>query len=231
MIYFDGINISFKEKTLLSNASFEILKGELYCFIGRNGSGKTSLLKHLKSDYSKRIDIRMLQQNQNIESSFGISLWDFLKSFCIFERISNWEDHLNYYLNIFELNDKHNQLIDSLSGGEKQRMFLVQILLGESELIFLDESFSNLDIKHKIKYYNLLKEEAKNRNIPIILIEHDLRFALENSSNILFCKLKDKSLEVFLSESKKLIKQINEDFEVDISQDNKYVLLTDSIKI
>ena len=225
MIYFDDINISFKQKRLLTNTSFNISKGELYCFIGRNGSGKTSLFKYLKSDNQNRINIRMLQQNQSIESSFGISLWDFLKSFCIFERIFDWEELLNSYLDIFELNDKKRQLIYSLSGGEKQRMFLVQILLGKSELIFLDESFSNLDIRHKIIYYKLLKKEAQERHIPIILIEHDLRFALENANNILFCKTKEQSIEVFVSESRQLFKQINQDFEIDISSENKYVLL------
>ncbi|MGL1892002.1 MAG: ATP-binding cassette domain-containing protein [Spirochaetaceae bacterium] len=229
MIYIDEININYKEKKLLTNTSLKLDNGIFYCFIGRNGSGKTSLFNYFKKNYSNKFNIRMLKQNQNIESSYGISLWDFLKSYCIFERILEWEQLIIKYLTKFDLYDKRFQLIDSLSGGEKQRMFLAQILLGESELILLDESFSNLDIGHKIEYYGLFKEEAKCRDIPIILIEHDLRFALEFSKNILFCHTKGQSLEAYLSDSTELPMIIKQEFGISISSENRYLLLDKNI--
>lgn len=225
MINFDGINISYQQKEILKEANLEVKKGEFYCFIGRNGSGKTSFFNYLKSNKSNKLRIRMLKQNQCIDSAYGIAIWDFLKSYCIFEKIFQWEKSLIFYLKKFDLYEKRFQLIDSMSGGEKQRMFLSQILLGKSELILLDESFSNLDIEHKIEYYDLFKNEAKNRHIPIILIEHDLRLALELSENIIFCITRNMLLKCYSSVSEELSDMINQEFRIAITDENKYTRL------
>ena len=223
MINFEPINISFGDKKILSSSNFQLKKGCFYCFIGKNGSGKTSLFKHIKNKNNH--NIRLLQQNQFIDSTYDISVWNYLKSFCVFENIFSWDKLMVEYLNKFELYEKRFQIIDSLSGGEKQRMFLVQTLLGHSDLILLDESFSNLDIEHKIEFYSLFIEEAKSRNIPIILIEHDIRLAIELSSNILFCLTHNLSIKNFKSNSTELKEMIEIEYGITIDENNKYELL------
>ena len=230
MISFNEININYGKKIIIEDGSLELKKGVFYCFIGRNGAGKTSILKYLKSDTLNKLNTRMLMQNQESGSAYGMVIWDFLKSYCIFEKIIQWEETLSLYLKEFNLYDKRFQLICSLSGGEKQRMFLSQILLGKSDLILLDESFSNLDIEYKVEYYAIFKREAKKRNIPIILIEHDLRFALEFSENILIALKKMKSIKSYKSAENKLKDMIVEEFRIVITNENKYERVGDKNK-
>ena len=222
MIIFDQIDINYGEKNILVNSRLELKQGRFYCFIGKNGSGKTSLFNYMKSNKQHNYNIRMLQQNHEMKSHYEITVWDFLKSFCKFESLIQWKNLIDSYLIKFELEDKRFQLINNLSGGEKQRLFLIQILLGSSDLLLLDESFSNLDIEHKIKYYELLKNEAERRNIPIVLIEHDLRFALEFSTNIIFCITKTCEIRNYKSGTEELNRMINQEYNIEITPENKY---------
>jgi ABC-type cobalamin/Fe3+-siderophores transport system ATPase subunit len=226
MINFNQIDLEIGKITLLKNTNLRLQKGCFYCFIGKNGSGKTTLFRHLKNQNDIDLKTRLLQQDSQTKSTYGITVWGYLKAFCIFERILEWEKKVNNYLTKFNLNEKREQLIGSLSGGEKQRMLLAQIFLGDSDLILLDESFSNLDISYKIKYFSLLREEAINRNIPIILIEHDIRLAIEYSERILLLLTQNGSLKVFLSNDRTLKEAIREEFSIIISDKNTYELDT-----
>lgn len=223
MIKVKNINIQYKNKIILRNAKLDLENGAFYTLIGRNGSGKTSLFNYIKNN--SNFNVRMLRQNVNVNSVYDISIFDFLNAYCIYEKIVDREYKLDKYLRMFELYDKKDQLINILSGGEKQRLFLSQIFIGDSELILLDESFSNLDIKHKILYYKVLKQEAFCRNIPIILIEHDLRLAIECSQHILLCNSSHKKIEKYSVNSESLRMEIMDEFKVKLNSENQYELI------
>jgi len=208
MFKFNNISINFHNKILIENTNIELQKGNLYCLVGKNGSGKSSVFNYLKKNYHKIYDIRLLPQSST-NNVFNLNVYDTLKAFCQYEKIQNFPKIIEKYLKLCKLENYRNQNLSTMSGGEKQRVYIAQILLGKSEVLLLDEAFANLDINFKLEFVELLKLEAKERKISIILIEHDLRFVRENFENILFCQMQKKNIELInnLQQFDKLIEK------------------------
>ncbi len=219
---FDNIDIKFKNHDVLKNANLVLSQSNFYCLIGKNGSGKSSLLGYIKNNYSKKYKIRVFPQQLNT-ITYNLTVFQYLKSFCLYEKILNWKTELVEYLEEFNLTNKKQQILSSLSGGERQRVFLAQVILADSDIVFLDEPFSNLDIDYKLRYYECFKKLAVNKNIPIVVVEHDLRVALESKLPILFCHTGKKEI-LFPTDINEIKSLILEEFDVEITEENKYKL-------
>jgi len=103
----------------------------------------------------------------------------------------------------------------SLSGGEKQRVLIARALTQEPKILILDEPISNLDLKFQLETMKILKNLAKENNLIVITILHNLNFAISYSDKILF--LKNRKINNF-GDTKKIIttSNIKEIFSVDI---------------
>ena len=64
--------------------------------------------------------------------------------------------------------------LGQLSGGELQRVFLAQALVGQPDLLLLDEPLANLDIRRETELVNLIARVAKSQNVAVLLIAHDI---------------------------------------------------------
>jgi iron complex transport system ATP-binding protein len=248
---------SYTESPILENINFDISSGENLGIVGPNGCGKTTLLKLLANllkagkgniyfnkkdiNHIKKIDLAKVIAfvPQFTEFVFSFSVFEivlmgrtpFLKGIG-FENKKDIEIAINSMLmtKVFDLKDKP---INSLSGGEKQRVSLARALCQEPGVILLDEPNSHLDISYQIEMFSLLKRLNQEKGITVISVVHDLNLASLFCNRILLMKnrriLHDGSPnEVFTKENIKNVFNTSVEIDkIDRSQKVRISLLPD----
>ncbi len=184
-------NISYKadKKTILHDISIEIKKQDFITIIGPNGAGKTTLLKILlgikKPDIGtikskNNLEIGYLPQKIHLDRSIPICSDYFLKL--------NKEFNKNKLKEII-LETKIDKILDKqisqLSGGETQKLLLANALMGDPDLLILDEPDQNLDISGQLQFYELLSKIYKKRKIAILLVSHDLHLVMSSTKKVI----------------------------------------------
>lgn len=160
---------------LINDLSFKVASGEKICVIGKNGKGKSTLLKLITQDL---LPLRgSIKINSKVEIGyFGQMNIDRLdKDLTIFEELQKVDDRLTVQRvrqvcsNMMFSSDLANKKISVLSGGEKSRVMLGKILLSGVNLLLLDEPTNHLDMES----CDSLKEAIKSFEGSIILVSHD----------------------------------------------------------
>ncbi|MCK8607195.1 ATP-binding cassette domain-containing protein [Apilactobacillus ozensis] len=182
----DNCDIKFNGRTLINNVHLLLKYGEHIFIKGNNGVGKTTLIKnilaHKDTFINKSVKVGYFDQmNQNLEASKTV--WQNAIS------ISNQNNqvvlHVLSALGLLELQQK---LVVSLSGGQKVRLQLAKVLLGNHQILILDEPTNYLDLRAKQALIDFLN------NYPgtIILVSHDVSFT--NQINGYFYTIEDNHL-------------------------------------
>ncbi len=202
MLELKNISKSIDGKVILNNISFTLQKGKCLCLFGPSGCGKTTLLKLLagfeKPDQGEiLINKNLVSNNQhktepykrNISMVFqDLALWPHMTVY------NNLEFVLNSYkkkkfnrkekkrkikelLQLINLKNYENKYPNQLSGGEKQRIAIARSLIIKSDILLLDEPFSNLDQGLKTELLNIIKLKKNKANFTIVFVTHDLKAA------------------------------------------------------
>ena len=168
-----NLNLIVNDKILLSNASLKIKKGKKVALIGKNGTGKTTLLKELIKNnnenirISKNIVFGFLDQDQNVLNQDKTILQN------VQINSSYEESFIRINLDGFGFKgDSVYKKISNLSGGEKVRVAICKLLLSDNNFIILDEPTNYLDIKCMESLENALK----NTNKTLLIVSHDRKF-------------------------------------------------------
>lgn len=190
-------DMSFRyEKTspvVLSHVNLDISDGVYLSVIGENGSCKTTLIKlilGLLSPNSGSININtknigyVPQRVDSFNSQFPISVYEILKVHAKALKL-DIKASIDYVLNKVNMTEFKDNLIGNLSGGQRQRVFIARALMGNPDLIILDEPSTGVDYKNQLEIYSLLSSLNKNEKTTIISIEHNLETALKYSTHIL----------------------------------------------
>jgi iron complex transport system ATP-binding protein len=190
-------------KEIAKNINIELQKGELVCLVGRNGIGKSTLLRTL-SKMQPRLEGEILLENKNIDGYSRIDLAKII-SLVLTERIpssnltvhelialgrqpyTNWIgkllqedlDHINEAINQSHLTELINDRCDKLSDGQLQRAMICRALAQNTHLIILDEPTAHLDVQHKIETFRLLKKIAHELNRAILISTHEIQLATQ----------------------------------------------------
>ncbi|WP_041139395.1 ABC transporter ATP-binding protein [Beduini massiliensis] len=179
------ITKKYGNKTVLDHVSFSVKKGECLGILGHNGAGKTTLIETMlglkKADEGQVIifDHNMAKRKQQLFEKVGVQLQhsayqakikvhELCQERAVLYQTDIDEDRL---LTDFGLLDKKNQMVESLSGGEKQKLSILLAIMHEPELIFLDELTTGLDVVARREIWKYLLQLKKN-NKSLILTSH-----------------------------------------------------------
>ena len=190
---------------VLNDINLEISKGEFVVIIGRNSSGKTTLVK-LINGLLKPSRGNVLLNNQDISylsieeiaKDIGFVFQDpniHLFADTVEEEITFMMNNLNYeeklilqnlesYLNYFKLQEYKDHYPRNLSTGEKQRVALASILAAEPEILILDEPTRGLDYQNKMQLMKYLCDYQK-KNKTIIMITHDIEIVAQYAQRVI----------------------------------------------
>lgn len=195
MINIKDLTFSYTNKPpyLIENVNLNIPKGIYLSIIGENGSAKTTLVKlmlGLLKPTSGTITVNakgiayVPQKVESFNSQFPISVYEILKTHGNSIGIKN-KSEIEKALDKVNMLEFTNKLIGSLSGGQQQRVFIGRALMGNPELIILDEPSTGVDFKNQVSIYALLSKLNKENGKTIISVEHNVNMALKYSTHIL----------------------------------------------
>lgn len=182
------LDVSFGPNTVISNLNFEMKSGDIVAIIGPSGCGKTTLLRAI-SGLLKPTKGTIVLDGENIEKQpceqrevgmlfqrpvlfpFKDVLGNIL--FAYKRKKDANMDQVHAILGELGLTGKENQAIETLSGGEAQRVVLARALLTHPRLMLLDEPLSALDVDLRRKIAHEIRSILKARGIPAIHVTHD----------------------------------------------------------
>ena len=215
LVKYTDVQICREELTILKHINFELYSGEFVYFIGRVGSGKSSLLKTMYADlpiYEGEaivldFDVRHLKNKEipNLRRKLGIVFQDFqlLTDRSVYEnlafvlRATGWKDREEIDTRVSEVLDqvgmrkKSYKMPHELSGGEQQRIVIARALLNSPKIILADEPTGNLDPQTGQQIVSLLHHICET-GTAVIMTTHSLNLVEEFPGRILKCE--DKSL-------------------------------------
>ena len=215
LIKFNKVYIKQQQNEILNDISLDINEGEFVYFVGKTGSGKSSLLKSIYGDIEIEVgDIvvdgqslrKSLKKNilslrrklgiifQDFELLMDRSIEDNLK---FVMRATGWKGKKNIQskatelLEMVEMKEKANSKPHLLSGGEQQRVAIARALINDPKIIIADEPTGNLDPETSLKIMELMKN-ISNSNQTIIMATHDYDIIQKFPGRII--EFKDKKI-------------------------------------
>jgi len=188
MLEVNNVDILVSTRFLVKSLTFSLNKGDKLAIIGEEGNGKSTLLKSLLGicEYASVTGIIQFKNNKvgYLEQSMSLEnekkkVYDFL-----FLDDLDYYGKINWfykYLDLFHLNDSIlEQMISTLSGGEKVKIGILRLLLEECDILFLDEPTNDLDIES----LEWLETFINSTDKPIIYVSHD-ETLLSNTANMI----------------------------------------------
>lgn len=210
MIRVENISKSFGETRVLRDASMEVHDGETLAIIGRSGSGKSVMMKHLigllKPDAGRVLvgdtDINAIpyEELQEVRRRFGVlfqggALFDSMTAFenvafplRTFTRMGEDEvqERAAKCLSLVQLEDIGDKKPAELSGGMQKRVALARAITLEPEYILYDEPTSGLDPETSNTINDLIRGLAEHLNATSIVVTHDMHSVLEIADRAAF---------------------------------------------
>ena len=173
----EGVGKNYGSHVVFSNATFTIKRGEKVAFVGKNGEGKSTLVKCIMGEIpytgtlkiGHNVKIGYFAQNQASLLDESITVFDTIDRVAVGDIRTKIRDILGAFMFGGEASDKK---VKVLSGGEKTRLAMIRLLLEPVNLLILDEPTNHLDICTK----DVLKQAIRDFNGTVILVSHDREF-------------------------------------------------------
>ena len=189
MVTIKDLNYSYKNREIFSNLNLEIKPGEFVFIVGKEASGKTTLVKILSGIINDKFNIKIdntddineIRKIMNVSfEGLNIFITDTvkeelelkLKNLKMSKEII--DEEIKKISNELDLNDLLECSPNNLSGGQKQLVKLAATLIGNPKIIILDESTSMLDGVTKEKIYKYLKKLNRQNKTTIICTTNDM---------------------------------------------------------
>lgn len=173
-----GITVGYPQKVVFRNADIEIRRGEKVALVGRNGEGKTTLMRVIMSELEPisgeakighNVNIGYFAQNQEDILDKNLTVMETLESVASGDIRTKLRDILAAFL--FK-GDDIDKKVSVLSGGERARLGMAKLMLQPYNLLALDEPTNHMDIRSK----DILKQALKNFDGTLVIVSHDRDF-------------------------------------------------------
>lgn len=173
----DGVRKDYGEHMVFSNVNLTIKRGEKVAFVGKNGEGKSTLVKCIMNEIpfegnlkiGHNVQIGYFAQNQAQMLNDNITVFDTIDQVARGEIRLKINDILGAFMFGGEASEKK---VSVLSGGERSRLAMIRLLLEPVNLLILDEPTNHLDMRSK----DVLKEAVKAFDGTAIIVSHDREF-------------------------------------------------------
>lgn len=176
------VEIKFGKKVIFQDLNLNLHKGDMIALVGKNGVGKTTLMKTIYGDQD--LDAGELWNYPDLKVGYFNQKFEKLDNRTIEENFSDLLNEQNkHFVDIFcnKLNLDKLANVEDLSGGQKRKVYLIRSLLKDSDVLLLDEPTNHLDLQ----CIEWLESYLRNLNKTIICVSHDRTF-LSNFTNKVF---------------------------------------------
>lgn len=200
-LYTDAVNIGYGERLIVKDLSIKIPDRKITTIIGANGCGKSTLLKaitrihtyqsgaivldgeNIAKENTKVLARKMAILPQAPESASGLTVGELVSYGRFpyqkgFGRLTDRDyEVIDWALEVTGTKDFKFHPVDALSGGQRQRVWIAMALAQETEMIFLDEPTTYLDMAHQLEVLELLQKLNVEQERTIVMVLHDLNQA------------------------------------------------------
>ncbi len=210
-----GLSVGYQGKPIIRDIRFELPRGCILTLIGPNGAGKSTILKTLirqlaaiggtafiegtelkdyhYADLARKLAVMLTERvRPELMSCFDVAAMGRYPYTGRFGMLSDADrETVNRALSRVQALDIAERDFNRISDGQRQRVLLARALCQEPDVLVLDEPTSFLDIRHKIDLLEILLEEARSRQITVVLSLHEIDLA-EKISDYVMCVKGDR---------------------------------------
>lgn len=211
LLHTQGLQVGYHGRPLLPPVELTVLPGEIWAVVGRNGGGKSTVVKTLLGLLPKvggRIerapDLRMAYVPQRDDYSASVPGrvidvvrsgldrgWSFLRPAFLTDR-----SPIREALESCELTALAKQPFSTLSEGQKQRVLVARALVGDPQIMLLDEPTSAMDPIHEEATFALLHRLSHDRALAIVVVSHQLSFVPRFATHMMLVDKDDGVVEI-----------------------------------
>jgi iron complex transport system ATP-binding protein len=208
----EGVAFSYSSDETLHDVSFQARAGEVVGIIGHNGCGKTTMLRCINRalipnkgsvfldgkdtvDMSRKeiaSEIGVVAQSTVITFPFTVLDMVLMGRFPALERLQRESgkdlEIAMRCMRATSIDDLAARPIDELSGGERQRVIISRALAQEPRALLLDEPTLHLDINHQLELMELVRKLAREQQMLVVFVTHDLNLAARYCDRLLLMK-------------------------------------------
>ena len=185
----DGLAVTLGGKTVLHQVDFTMNAGEIVTIVGPNGSGKSTLLRTIigavrpetgRVTLKPGLKIGYVPQKLQIDATLPISARRFLD---LPRRVP--EAVARAALARVSAEDLADRPLNDLSGGQLQRILLARALIGDPDLLLLDEPTQGLDQPGSAEFYRLIEEVRRDLGCAVLMVSHELHVVMAASDRVI----------------------------------------------
>ena len=203
------VSFSYGKNQILKGASLEIPKGKITTILGANGCGKSTLFslmtKNLNPDKGRiflgKKNISNLRLNEFALKAAIVHQYNTVADDMTVERLVCFgrtphlglmgiqgdedEKYVEWAMEVTNITEYRNREISRLSGGQRQRVWIAMALAQGTEILFLDEPTTYLDIRYQIEILELVKKLNRDYGMTVIMVLHEINQAIYFSDRII----------------------------------------------
>ena len=189
LIRLQHVTVTYDGQNVLDNIELSVEPGQIVTLIGPNGAGKTTLvkavlglLKPTRGSVWRKPKLRVgyMPQKLHVDPTLPLSVLRFL-------RLVPGVDRAQALDALKEVGAEKviDSPVQSVSGGEMQRVLLARALLVKPELLVLDEPVQGVDITGQIELYALISQLAAEFNCAVLMVSHDLHLVMASTHEVI----------------------------------------------
>ena len=197
----DGLCYDYDGEKILDSVNFDVRPGEILGILGPNGCGKTTMLKNLNRNLSPRrgcvlldgTDLRDLEKREIARHVASVPQTNEIRfAFIVREMVemgripfqealrgntSEDERIVDEAMELTGIAGMSDRLINTMSGGERQRVIIARAIAQSPEVILMDEPTLHLDISMQFEILDLVSDLARRKGLTVVIVSHDLPMA------------------------------------------------------